>query len=148
HRPDNTVLIVGVGGSESEASKQCASFGMHVLGCDPRTTALAPGMVELFTPDTLPDRIGEADFVLVTVPESPDTIGMFNAALFARMKPVAYFINISRGGVAVTADLIEALRSGQLAGAGLDVVAPEPLPSESPLWAMPTVRITPHAPLY
>ena len=75
HLPDTTVLIVGVGGSGSEASKQCAAFGMRVLG-DPRTTDLAPGMVELFTPDTLPERIGEADFVLVTVPESPDTVGM------------------------------------------------------------------------
>ena len=116
HLPDTTVLIVGVGGSGSEASKQCAAFGMRVLGCDPRTAEPAPGMAELFTPDTLPDRIGEADFVLVTVPESPDTVGMFNASLFSRMKPGAYFINISRGGVAVTEDLIAALRSGQLAG--------------------------------
>jgi phosphoglycerate dehydrogenase-like enzyme len=54
HLPDTTVLIVGVGGSGSEASKQCAAFGMRVLGCDPRTTELAPGMGELFTPDTLP----------------------------------------------------------------------------------------------
>jgi phosphoglycerate dehydrogenase-like enzyme len=148
HLPDTTVLIVGVGGSGSEASTQCAAFGMRVLGCDPRTTAPAPGMAELFTPDALPDRIGEADFVLVTVPESPDTVGMFNAALFARMKPGAYFINISRGGVVVTADLIAALRSGQLAGAGLDVVAPEPLPPESPLWSMPNVLITPHVAIY
>ncbi len=137
HLPDTTVLIVGVGGSGSEASKQCATFGMRVLGCDPRTTAPAPGMAELFTPDTLPDRIGEADFVLVTVPESPGTVGMFNAALFACMKPGAYFINISRGGVVVTE-----------AGAGLDVVAPEPLPPESPLWSMPNVLITPHVAIY
>ena len=112
HLPDMTVLIVGVGGSGSAASAQCAAFGMRVLGCDPRTPAPAPGMAELFPPATLPDRIGEADFVLVTVPESPDTVGLFNAALFARMKPGAYFINISRGGVVVTADLLAALRSG------------------------------------
>ena len=148
HLPDMTALIVGVGGSGHEASKQCAAFGMRVLGCDPRTTAPAPGMAELFTPATLPDRIGEADFVLVTVPESPDTVGMFNASLFARMKPGAYFINISRGGVVVTADLIEALRSGHLAGAGLDVVAPEPLPPESPLWLMPNVLMTPHVAIH
>ena len=148
HLPDMTVLIVGVGGSGSAASAQCAAFGMRVLGCDPRTPAPAPGMAELFPPATLPDRIGEADFVLVTVPESPDTVGLFNAALFARMKPGAYFINISRGGVVVTADLLAALRSGQLAGAGLDVVAPEPLPPESPLWAMPNVLITPHVAIH
>jgi phosphoglycerate dehydrogenase-like enzyme len=148
HLPDMTVLIVGVGGSGSAASAQCAAFGMRVLGCDPRTPAPAPGMAELFPPAMLPDRIGEADFVLVTVPESPDTVGLFNAALFARMKPGAYFINISRGGVVVTADLLAALRSGQLAGAGLDVVAPEPLPPESPLWAMPNVLITPHVAIH
>jgi phosphoglycerate dehydrogenase-like enzyme len=101
-------------------------------------------MSELFTPDQLEARIGEADFVLVTVPESPDTVGMFNASLFAKMKRGSYFISISRGRICVTADLIDALRSGQLAGAGLDVVDPEPLPSDSPLWAMPNVLITPH----
>jgi phosphoglycerate dehydrogenase-like enzyme len=139
-----TALIVGVGGSGKEASRQCAAFGMRVLGCDPRTTEPAPGMSDLFKPDRLADRIDEADFVLVTVPESPETLGMFNAGLFRRMKRGAYFINISRKGIAVTADLIEALRSGQLAGAGLDVIDPEPLPDSSPLWSMPNVLITPH----
>src|SRR5579859_179744 len=109
-----TVLIVGVGGSGSEASKQCAAFGLRVLGCDPRTTEPAPGMAELFPPERLAQRLGEADFVLVTVPETPDTLGMFNAAFFAWMKRGAYFINIGRGGTCVTADLIAALRSGQL----------------------------------
>ncbi len=141
---EQTVLIVGVGGSGREASKQCAAFGLRVLGCEPRATDLPEGMAELFTPDRLADRIGDADYVLVTVPESPETVGMFNAALFARMKRGSYFITISRGRVAVTADLIEALRSGHLAGAGFDVVDPEPLPSDSPLWSMTNVLITPH----
>ena len=82
------------------------------------------------------------------MPESPDTVGMFNAALFACMKRGAYFINISRGKIVVTEDLIAALQSGQLAGAGLDVVAPEPLPPESPLWTMPNVLITPHVAIH
>jgi phosphoglycerate dehydrogenase-like enzyme len=69
---------------------------------------------------------------------------MFNARLFSRMKRGAYFINISRGGCVVTADLIAALRSSQLAGAGLDVAAPEPLPPDNPLWHMPNVLIIPH----
>ena len=105
-------------------------------------------MAELFTPDRLPERLGEADFVIATTPETPDTVGMFDRALFARMKRGAYFINIARGGCVVTADLIAALRSGQLAGAGLDVVAPEPLPSYSPLWQMPNVLITPHVGIF
>jgi phosphoglycerate dehydrogenase-like enzyme len=146
--PTKTVLIVGVGGAGSEASKLCAAFGMRVLGADPRVTALPAGMAELFTPDRLEERLGEADFVIVTTPESRDTLGMFNARLFARMKRGAYFINISRGGCVVTEDLIAALRSGHLAGAGLDVAAPEPLPPDNPLWQMPNVLITPHVAIY
>jgi phosphoglycerate dehydrogenase-like enzyme len=142
--PSQTVLIVGVGGAGSEASKLCAALGMRVLGADPRVTDPPPGVAELFTPDRLPERLGEADFVVVTTPETPDTLGMFNARLFSRMKRGAYFINIARGGCAVTEDLISALRSGQLAGAGLDVVDPEPLPADSPLWSMTNVLITPH----
>jgi phosphoglycerate dehydrogenase-like enzyme len=142
--PTQTVLIVGVGGAGSEASKLCAAFGMRVLGTDPRVTDPPPGMAELFTPDRLAERLSEADFVIVTTPETPETLGMFNARLFSRMKRGAYVINISRGGCVVTEDLIAALRSGQLAGAGLDVVDPEPLPPDSPLWGMSNVLITPH----
>jgi len=142
--PSQTVLIVGVGGAGSEASKLCAAFGMRVLGADPRATELPVGMTDLFTPERLEERLGEADFVIVTTPETPETLGMFNARLFSRMKRGAYFINISRGGCVVTEDLIAALRSGHLAGAGLDVVDPEPLPPDSLLWEMPNVLITPH----
>jgi phosphoglycerate dehydrogenase-like enzyme len=142
--PTKTVLIVGVGGAGSEASKQCAAFGMRVLGIDPRVKEPPAGMVELDTPDRLEARLAEADFVIVTTPETPDTLGMFNARLFSRMKRGAYFINIARGKCVVTQDLIAALESGQLAGAGLDVADPEPLPSDSPLWRMPNVLITPH----
>lgn len=142
--PTQTVLIVGVGGAGSEASHLCAALGMRVLGADPRVTRPPAGMAELFTPDRLAERLGEADFVIVTTPETPATVGMFDARLFARMKRGAYFINIARGRCVVTEDLIAALRSGQLAGAGLDVVDPEPLPPDSPLWEMPNVLITPH----
>ena len=142
--PSQTVLIVGVGGAGAEAAKLCAALGMTVLGADPRVTVAPPGVAELFAPDRLAERLGEADFVIVTTPETPDTRGMFNSRLFARMKRGAYFINIARGGCVVTDDLIAALRSGHLAGAGLDVAAPEPLPSDSPLWTMPNVLITPH----
>jgi phosphoglycerate dehydrogenase-like enzyme len=142
--PSKTVLIVGVGGSGSEAGKQCAAFGMRVLGIDPRVKDPPAGMAELSTPDRIEDRLAEADFVIVTTPETPDTLGMFNTRLFSRMKRGAYFINIARGRCVVTQDLIAALQSGQLAGAGLDVVDPEPLPDDSPLWGMHNVLITPH----
>ncbi len=107
-----------------------------------------PGMIDLPTQTVLivgVDGAGsEADFVIVTTPETPETLGMFNASLFSRMKRGSYFINIARSRCVVTADLIAALRSGQLAGAGLNVVDPEPLPRDSPLWGMPNVLITPH----
>ena len=146
--PSQTVLIVGAGGAGSETSKLCAAFGMRVIGADPRVTEPPEGMTELFTPDQLAGRLSEADFVIVTTPETPETLGLFNAHLFSRMKRGSYFINISRGGCVVTEDLIAALQAGQLAGAGLDVVDPEPLPPDSPLWGMPNVLITPHVGIF
>ena len=146
--PEKTVLIVGVGGAGGEASKLCAALGMRVLGIDPRVTERPAGMTELATPDRLGERLGEADFVILTTPETPDTVGMFNTRLFAQVKRGAYFINIARGRCVVTADLVEALRSGHLGGAGLDVADPEPLPPDNPLWSMPNVLITPHVAIY
>jgi phosphoglycerate dehydrogenase-like enzyme len=146
--PSTTALIVGVGGAGAEASRLCAAFGMHVVGVDPRITAPSEGMTELVTPDHLDERLGEADFVILTTPETPETRGMFDAGRFARMKRGAYFINIGRGPCVVTDDLVAALHSGQIAGAGLDVVTPEPLPPDHPLWTMPGVLITPHTAIY
>ena len=146
--PGKTVLIVGVGGAGGEASELCAALGMRVLGIDPRVLERSGGMAELSTPDRMDERLGEADFVILTTPETPDTVGMFNTRLFSRMKRGAYFINIARGRCVVTADLVDALRSGHLAGAGLDVADPEPLPADHPLWSMPNVLITPHVAIY
>jgi len=103
--PTQTVLIVGVGGAGSEAATLCAALGMKVLGADPRVTNPPTGVAELFTPDRLGERIGEADFVIVTTPETPETRGMFDSRLFSKMKRGSYFINISRGGCVVTEDL-------------------------------------------
>ena len=82
--------------------------------------------------------------MLVTAPESPSTIGMFDAHRFALMKPTAYFCNVARGRLVITDDLVDALRRGIIAGAGLDVVDPEPLPVDHPLWTLPSVLLTPH----
>src|ERR1700757_4295718 len=97
HLPGQTVLIGGVGGAGSEASKLCAALGMRVLGIDPRVKEPPAGMAELDTPDRLGERLRDADFVIVTTPETPETVGLFNARLFASMKRGAYFINIARG---------------------------------------------------
>jgi phosphoglycerate dehydrogenase-like enzyme len=143
-----TALVVGVGGAGSEAARLCAAFGMRVLGVDPRLSERPPGMTELDTPDRLDARLGEADFVILTTPESPETRGLFDARRFSRIKRGAYFINIGRGACVVTDDLVDALHSGQVAGAGLDVVAPEPLPRDHPLWTTPGVLLTPHIAIY
>jgi phosphoglycerate dehydrogenase-like enzyme len=142
--PSHTALIVGVGGAGAEAAKLYAALGMRVLGIDPRVTETPPGMAELAGPERLDARLADADFVILTTPETPATVGLFNAGRFAAMKRGAYFINIARGRCVVTGDLVAALRSGHLAGAGLDVADPEPLPADNPLWAMPNVLITPH----
>jgi phosphoglycerate dehydrogenase-like enzyme len=144
HLAETTILIVGVGGAGTELAKICKVFGMRVLGADPRVTEAPEHVDELFTPDKLEARLGEADFVALTVPETPATQGFFNAAKFAAMKPGGYFINIGRGRTVVTADLLAALQSGHLAGAGLDVMDPEPLPPDHPFWDMNNVLMTPH----
>ena len=96
------------------------------------------------TPNRLDAQLADADFVILTTPESPQTLRLFDAGRFAAMRHGAYFINIGRGACVVTEDLVAALASGHLAGAGLDVVTPEPLPAEHPLWTMPGVMLTPH----
>ncbi len=141
---ERTALIVGVGGAGSEAARLCNAFGMRVIGVDPRETRLLPGLSEIVTPDHMDEKLPEADFVILTIPESPGTVNLFNADKFARMKQGSYIINIGRGVTIVTEDLMAALRSGKLAGAGLDVINPEPLPSGHPIWSMPGVLITPH----
>jgi len=143
-----TALIFGVGGSGAETAGLCAALGMRVTGVDPRVAAPPEGMIEIAPPERLDSVLGDADFVIVTAPETPATRGLFDAARFARMKPGAFFINVGRGGIVVTDDLVAALRSGQVGGAGLDVVIPEPLPPDHPLWTMPNVLLTPHVAVF
>jgi phosphoglycerate dehydrogenase-like enzyme len=95
-------------------------------------------------PEQLTEIVQRADFVIVTVPETPATRGMFDTAFFARMKKGSVFINIGRGATVKLLDLDAALRSGQLAGAALDVFEQEPLPANHPLWDAPGMMITPH----
>ncbi len=143
-----SALVVGVGGSGREAGRLCAAFGMRVIGVDPRTTDTPEGFTAVYPSEAIDEHISDVDFVLITAPETPETTDMFNAERLAKMKQGAYLINISRGVLVVTDDLVEALRSGHLAGAGLDVVDPEPLPDGHPLWTMPGVLITPHTAIY
>lgn len=144
HLPDSTAVIVGVGGIGAETARLCSQFGMTVIGVDPRAPEAPPGVVELHRPEALNSVLPRGDFVIVTVPETPETQGMFTLEKFRLMKRTAFFINIGRGSTVVLDDLVAALQSGEIAGAGLDVFQTEPLPSGHPLWAAPGILITPH----
>jgi len=144
HLPEATALMIGVGGIGAEASRLLAAFGVRVVGIDPRRESAPEGVAELHCPEALDALLPQADFVISTTPETPETQGLFNRERFRRMKPSAYLINISRGAVVVLDDLVAALRSGEIAGAALDVFEIEPLPADHPLWTLPGVLLTPH----
>ncbi len=144
HLPQATALIVGVGGIGAETARLASTFGVHVIGVDARRTEKPPGVAELYPTDALEEQLPRADFVILTVPHTPKTEGMMNRARFQKMKRSTFFINVGRGKTTRSDDLIEALRAGEIAGAGLDVFEEEPLPANHPLWTMPGVLITPH----
>jgi phosphoglycerate dehydrogenase-like enzyme len=139
-----TMLVVGLGGIGSEVAKRAHALGMKVVAtrASGRTGPEFVSYVGL--PDELPKLAAAADFVVNTAPLTPQTTGIFDAAFFAKMKPSAYFINVARGRSVVTSALVDALNSKKIAGAGLDVTDPEPLPADHPLWKAPNVIITPH----
>jgi phosphoglycerate dehydrogenase-like enzyme len=133
-----------VGGIGAETARLCAAFGMRVVGTDARLTERPEGLAELHQPSELDELLPSADFVILTVPHTPETEGFMNTERFGRMKPSAFFINIGRGMTTRLKDLVEALQAGRIAGAALDVFEEEPLPADHPLWDAPNVLITPH----
>jgi len=144
HLPETTALVVGVGGIGSEVARLCAAFGMRVIGVDERRRDKPPGVAELHRSDELDALLPVADFVVLTVPHTPETEGFMNRVRFQEMKKTAFFINIGRGLTTRLDDLAAALDAGEIAGAGLDVFEQEPLPADHPLWTMPGVLLTPH----
>lgn len=141
---DQTLLVVGVGHIGGCVAANAKALGMRVIGL--RRRPEPHPSVDVMAPlDELLDFLGEADFVSLHLRLTEDTRQLIDRAALAAMKPGAYLINTARGAVVDEAAMIEALDSGQLAGAFLDVFETEPLPAESPLWAMETVMIMPHA---
>lgn len=138
-----TALIAGVGGIGHEAARLCDAFGMHVIGVDPRWEHDVP-FVERHAPAELDALLPTADFVIVAMPHTPETEGMWNARRFRLMRPTAYFINIGRGMTTRLDDLATAIADGVIAGCGLDVFEVEPLPADHKLWTLPNVLLTPH----
>jgi len=139
-----TVLVVGLGGIGVEVAKRAHALGMRVIATRASGREGPDYVSYVGLPDELLKLAAEADFVVNTTPLTPATTGMFDAKFFAAVKPGAFFVNVGRGRSVVQPELIAALKSGRLGGAGLDVTDPEPLPADSPLWQMTNVIITPH----
>src|SRR5256885_2260336 len=139
-----TVLVVGLGGIGTEVARRAHAFGMRVIATRASGHTGPDYVSYVGLPDELLKLARDADFIVNCAPLTPQTTGIFNREFFASLKPGAYFISVGRGRSTVTADLIAALNGGQLAGAALDVVDPEPLPSDRPLWRLPNLIITPH----
>jgi phosphoglycerate dehydrogenase-like enzyme len=140
---DANVLIVGAGGITEELIKLLAPFRSHITVVRNQTTPM-PGANRTAGLAELHALLPEADFVILACALTPATRGLFDSTAFAAMKPEAYLVNIARGPVVVTNDLLNALKSGQIAGAGIDVTDPEPLPDGHPAWDEPNLIITPH----
>src|SRR4030081_134559 len=134
-----TVLIVGFGRIGTRTAKRCLAMEMNVLIFDPYKSAADIKAAGCEPVSNLDAALPRADFVSIHCPKNPETVGMFNAARLKLMKPTAYLINTARGGIVVEVALHEALVSGQLAGAGLDVFEQEPPPAGHSLFALPNV---------
>ncbi|MCB0006699.1 MAG: D-2-hydroxyacid dehydrogenase [Anaerolineales bacterium] len=139
-----TLLVVGAGRIGSRLAQLGAAFRMQVLATKRDTSKPIDGVAELHRPETLPQLLPRADFVVLTCPLTPETTDLIDAAALAAMKPSAFLINVARGGVVNEAALLAALQAEQIAGAALDTVADEPLPAESPIWREPKLIVTPH----
>lgn len=144
HLPDTTIGIFGFGGIGQAVAARAHAHEMRVLAVDPRHTDRPPEVEALWLPDRLDDMLAQSDFVVICAPETPETRGLFDARVLARMRTDSYLINIGRGKIVRLDDLVAALNAGHLAGAGLDVFETEPLPPDHPLWDMENVLITPH----
>jgi D-2-hydroxyacid dehydrogenase (NADP+) len=140
-----TLLVVGLGEIGLGVAERARAFGMRTIGIRRRLDQpTPPGFAAVAGIEHLPDLLPEADHVALCLPQTARTSRLFDAAMLARLKPGAYVYNVGRGTVVETAALVAALQEGRLAGAGLDVTEPEPLPADSPLWAMENVLITCH----
>jgi D-2-hydroxyacid dehydrogenase (NADP+) len=141
-----TMGIVGMGAIGSAVARRARALGLRVLAIRRSVARRSPDLVadEVCPPEDLPYLLAESDVVVLATPLTAETRGMVGEAQLRTMRPGSFLINIARGGVVDEPALIAALRDGHLAGAGLDVFAAEPLPTDSPLWDMPNVIVTPH----
>jgi len=133
-----TMLVVGLGEIGREVARLAEAFGMRVTAIKRRADQTAAG------PERLDELAGEADAIVVTLPLTDETRGLIGHETIARLRDGAIFVNVGRGGVVDEQALVDALRSGKLGGAALDVFAEEPLPEASPFWELDNVILSPH----
>jgi D-2-hydroxyacid dehydrogenase (NADP+) len=138
-----TAVIAGTGVVGSAIGQLLKAIGMHVIGVS-RVPRKAAGFDEMIPTDRLIDAARRADYLINMLPASDNNLAIFNAEVFAAMKPTAYYISAGRGQTVDEAALLAALRERRIAGAGLEVFQTEPLPAASPFWDLPNVFITPH----
>ena len=139
-----TMGIVGFGGTGKAIARLAAGFGMKIIAVDVEPVEATPELSEVWGVDRLDELFRTSDVVASGLPLTDATRGIFGARTFGLMKPTALLINITRGELVDAEALVEAMRTGQIAGAGLDVAPIEPLPPEHPLWTTPNVLMTPH----
>jgi phosphoglycerate dehydrogenase-like enzyme len=138
------VLVVGTGPIGRAIARLLRAAGMRVSGAGRSARDGDPDFETVHASSALGECLPSADYVVAVAPLTEQTKGLFDASAFAAMKPSARFVNVGRGELVVTGDLVEALRSGEIAGAALDVFETEPLPADNPLWTMDNVLISPH----
>ncbi|HMA12774.1 MAG TPA: D-2-hydroxyacid dehydrogenase, partial [Steroidobacteraceae bacterium] len=139
-----TLLVSGLGGIGTEVARRAHGLGMRVVATRVGGSGKPDFVEHVGQPDELLALARSADVIVSAVPLTRETTNLYDARFFAAVKPTAFFINIARGGSVVTEALMAALNEGRLAGAGLDVVEPEPLPPDHPLWKSPRILFTPH----
>lgn len=141
---DKTAVVIGVGGAGFNIATRAWAFGMNVIGVDPQDYPMTPIVKRYVKPDQLDEVLPEADVVFVSAPLTEQSQHMMGKKQFDLMKRGSYFVAVSRGGLYDMAGLVKALDSKRLAGAGVDVTEPEPLPKGHPLWKFNNAIITPH----
>ena len=148
HRQDEvrgaTLVVYGLGSIGAEIARLGAALGMRVIGVRRRIEP-APGVELIVPPDSLAEVAAEADYLAVAAPLTPATRGAISRDVIGRMKKTAWIVNIARGAIVDEDALVDALRQGKLAGAGLDAFSTEPLPADHPLWTLENVIISPHS---
>lgn len=143
-----TVLIYGYGAIGTRVGRAARALGMRVIGIKRSVEGLDPASLdadELYTAEALREHLHRADFLVVAAPHTPETEGVIGREALALLPRGAVLVNVGRGPLVDEPALVDALRSGRLAGAGLDVFEEEPLPVSSPLWEMPNVIVSPHS---